>query len=177
MNTNLKNFYEDDGIKFHFENIGQSTSMVLVFANSAKRFFVPTVLNTESNYFEFNTSQVVPLIAAGDYQVDARYTNSDGSFSEKVMDKITVLESVLTANPVIQSFNKKMFTALDDLLQNRIKVDYNSYTIGGRSITKMAPSEILSLRNYYYGQVLLEEATSGGKNSNNFMVNRYVGRR
>lgn len=177
MNTNISNFYQDDKKTFFFENINSYSSLKIVFSNSLRRIEINTTKNINSGYFEFNTGNI-DLIPYGVYSVRGQYSNADGSETESIVFKeIEVLESIFTGNAQIKSYNRKMFDAFEELLQNRAKEDYSSYSIGTRSITKLSPKEMLDLRNYYYEQVVLEEGLNDGKNNGNKIEVRYVGRR
>ncbi|MDP7138808.1 MAG: hypothetical protein QF560_10610, partial [SAR324 cluster bacterium] len=46
---------------------------------------------------------------------------------------------------------------IEDILYNRIQGDVSSYSIVGRSLSKMAPDELIELRDFYARQVLTEK--------------------
>jgi hypothetical protein len=46
---------------------------------------------------------------------------------------------------------------IEDILYNRIQGDVSSYSIAGRSLSKMAPDELIELRAFYARQVLTEK--------------------
>lgn len=48
-----------------------------------------------------------------------------------------------------RSHNKKMLDAINATLENRATSDQQSYSIAGRSLTKIPISELLQLRDYY----------------------------
>jgi hypothetical protein len=50
---------------------------------------------------------------------------------------------------------EKMLTKIEALLEGRADADVQSYSIAGRSLTKMTPDELVKWRNYYRSEVLL----------------------
>ena len=51
----------------------------------------------------------------------------------------------------------KNLELIEDILYNRIQGDVSSYSIAGRSLSKMAPDELIELRDFYARQVLTEK--------------------
>ena len=52
---------------------------------------------------------------------------------------------------------RKNLELIEDILYNRIQGDVSSYSIAGRSLSKMAPDELIELRDFYARQVLTEK--------------------
>ena len=52
---------------------------------------------------------------------------------------------------------QKNLELIEDILYNRIQGDVSSYAIAGRSLSKMAPDELIELRDFYARQVLTEK--------------------
>ena len=46
---------------------------------------------------------------------------------------------------------------IEDILYNRVKCDAVSYSIAGRQLSKMPPSDLITLRDFYKRQVVMEE--------------------
>jgi len=44
---------------------------------------------------------------------------------------------------------KKMLQAIENLLEGKITQDVQSYSIEGRSLTKLSTTELLAMRDYY----------------------------
>lgn len=69
------------------------------------------------------------------------------------------------ANPVSavaqQTHAEKVLAAIEAVIENRATADVQSYTIGGRSLTKMTPEQLLHWRNVYRAEVRKERA--GGR--------------
>ena len=60
-----------------------------------------------------------------------------------------------TAGP--RSDARKNLKLIEDILYNRIQGDVSSYSIAGRSLSKMSPEELIELRDFYARQVLTEK--------------------
>ena len=52
---------------------------------------------------------------------------------------------------------RKNLELIEDILYNRIQGDVSSYSIAGRSLSKMSPEELIELRDFYARQVLTEK--------------------
>ena len=46
---------------------------------------------------------------------------------------------------------------IEDILYNRVQGDVGSYSIAGRQLSKMPPSDLITLRDFYKRQVVMEE--------------------
>jgi len=46
---------------------------------------------------------------------------------------------------------------IEDILYNRIQGDLSSYSIAGRSLSKMSPDKLIELRDFYARQMLTEK--------------------
>lgn len=49
---------------------------------------------------------------------------------------------------------EKMLTKIESLLEGKADADVSSYSIAGRSLTKLTPEELITWRNYYRSEVL-----------------------
>jgi hypothetical protein len=56
-----------------------------------------------------------------------------------------------------------MVTKIESLLQGKADSDVSSYSIAGRSLTKLDFQELLDARNYYKSEVTREKAVLGAK--------------
>ena len=46
---------------------------------------------------------------------------------------------------------------IEDILYNRVQGDVGGYSITGRQLSKMPPSDLITLRDFYKRQVVMEE--------------------
>lgn len=187
MNTNLENFYQGDEISYFIENVNQYENCTLRFTNSANQFDVETTLDPNSNTFKFNTSEMNEVVdnktiypPYGDYAVLGVFSKVGEKRTLPVKDNVEILESVMTSKDIKKTENRIMFDILNDKIKGRLRTDYNSYTIQGRSITKMDLDQLFKWRNFYQDLVLAEESASDNKykyNNNNVIITRFIGKR
>jgi hypothetical protein len=71
--------------------------------------------------------------------------------------RLTVLADRASATADPRSFAQKMVAAIESVIQNRAVSDVNSYSIAGRSLTKMTPSELMEQRDYWRKEVINEQ--------------------
>jgi len=62
--------------------------------------------------------------------------------------------AVSTADP--RSDAQKNLELIEDILYNRVQGDVSSYSIAGRSLSKMGPDELITMRDFYKRQVTME---------------------
>lgn len=76
-------------------------------------------------------------------------------------EKYTIYDQVVTIEPnartataaQLLTHNEKMVAALEAVTENRATDDIESYTIGGRSVTKLKPEEVLRWLGVYRARV------------------------
>lgn len=56
-----------------------------------------------------------------------------------------------------RSHARKVLAALEATIEGRADADVNDYTMNGKSISKMRPEELLTWRDYYRTEVVMEE--------------------
>ena len=56
-----------------------------------------------------------------------------------------------------RSHARKVLDAIEAVIENRATLDQSSYSIGGRSLSRMAVSELISFRDRYKAMVIAEE--------------------
>lgn len=103
------------------------------------------------------SSSVTALYTAGTYSWQAYITrNSD---SERILVAsgywdVLANSDESTADP--RSHAEIMLNKIESLLEGKADSDVSSYSIAGRSLTKMTPEELLTWRNFYKAEVLRE---------------------
>ena len=60
-----------------------------------------------------------------------------------------------TADP--RSDAQKNLELIEDILYNRVQGDVSSYSVAGRSLSKLFPDNLITFRDFYKGQVVMEE--------------------
>ncbi len=126
-----------------------------------------TAVTSGSDYLVEEDSATTAAYTVGVYHWDAYITRD--SDSERVRFDSGTFEvvadrAVATTDP--RSHAKKMVDLLESLLEGKAVSDVSSYSIQGRSLTKMNPDELLKWRNYYKRELLREEKIERRKNGN-----------
>jgi len=103
------------------------------------------------------SSSVTALYTAGTYSWQAYITrNSD---SERILVEsgywdVLANSDESTADP--RSHAEIMLNKIESLLEGKADSDVSSYSIAGRSLTKLTPEELITWRNFYKAEVLRE---------------------
>jgi len=75
-----------------------------------------------------------------------------------------------------RSHSKKVLDAIEAVIENRASQDQQSYTIAGRSITKLSVDELLKFREYYkslYNQELKKEKAANSDGTGQMVKARF----
>lgn len=86
----------------------------------------------------------------------ARITIDSGTF------EVLPNRSAATTDP--RTHAKIMLDKIESLLEGKAASDVASYSIAGRSLTKMSPKELKDWRNHYKAEVLQQEQSERRKN-------------
>ena len=128
-------------------------TLSFVIVNAANRYTFTATADGD-NYDVNVTHATTALWTAGDYQYFASVT--DGTITVTVESgSVTILQSYAAAFDS-RSYNKKMVDAIDAVLTGRVTGDVASYSIAGRSITKIPIAELRTMRDRYYAYYLDE---------------------
>lgn len=177
MNTDLKDFYSGDNVTFKVNdsNYDNSYSCKLAFIGAGKNYDFTS--STYDNGFLFEiTPEQSQLFDKGFYKVFAVFTKTGFQKTEE-LTKINVFDNILNSKCVdVLTYNRKMLNAIEDRIMERSRDDYESYTIGNRSVVKMKALELLKWRDYFAEKVQLEESYQNGENKGNKLKIRWVGR-
>jgi len=104
------------------------------------------------------------------------------AFVTKTTERYTVGTGIVAINPDFatqstglddRSHAKKVLDALEAVIEGKAGKDITSYSIGGRSVTKMTPEEILMWRDKYRAEYRKEQVAAGNVTSNTIKV-RFV---
>ena len=95
----------------------------------------------------------------GDYAWNLFVTDSSDSNKRQQLDygtfEIKANWATSTADPCSDA--QKNLELIEDILYNRVQGDVGSYSIAGRQLSKMPPSDLITLRDFYKRQVVMEE--------------------
>tara|TARA_R110000803_G_scaffold36896_2_gene79328 strand:+ start:301 stop:882 length:582 start_codon:yes stop_codon:yes gene_type:complete len=132
-------------LSYYFREVTGKYSFDIVATNSSDRFEVNLPFATTNNY------------APGVY--------SGQGFVSKGADKFIVYDNQLEvgANFTLQgvgkdtrSHSQKTLEAIKGLLEGKFVEDASSYSIAGRSITKLDVQQLIDAKNYYEAIVVME---------------------
>lgn len=176
INTNLQNFTSGDTVDFTVDsklyNIKDYDCVAIFKGKETKRF---ETSNKEDEKFFFHISDEDSGITDGTYQLFLLFTKEDFKKTEKSI-VFEVYKNITDSYEEYDalSYSRKMLNMLNSLVEGRLESDYESYTIGGRSITKMSPTELLKLRDYFEEKVAFEEDEQNGRNNGNKIIIRFL---
>lgn len=133
----------------------------------------PTTHTFTASESSGNLVCTVLVTGAGLYQYSITATKSVG---DTVIDrvliesaKITVGQdpTLITTGAELRGHAEKLLDAIEAVLEKRASSDQASYSIAGRSITKIPIAELLQLRDKYKTEVAENKAKASGKTARN----------
>jgi len=115
-----------------------------------------TNYNSGEAYLFTAASSITADFTAGDYHFQLEIVrNSDGNRIVVDRGAFTAIVDLDVGGADPRTHAEKMLTKIEALLEGRADADVQSYSIAGRSLTKMTPDELVKWRNYYRSEVLL----------------------
>jgi hypothetical protein len=111
--------------------------------------------------------------SAGIYHYQARVTLVDEVYTiPGLAGQMEVLPNfeALTDGYDDRSHVKKTLDALEDLIYGKASLDQLSYTIAGRSLSRLSPSEVLEWRDVYLAEYAKEQRRAGLKKPQGIQV-------
>jgi len=141
-----------------YPNTAHTLTFIARSATGANLEFTITATNTGDDYLFTATSVTTAAYTAGHYhyQIEVLETASSNRI---VLDQgeidILVDLDVNAVDP--RTHEEKMLQKIEAVLENRADGDISSYSIAGRSLTKMTPDELLTWRDYYRRAVKAEK--------------------
>jgi hypothetical protein len=137
-----------------YANTAHTLTFVARAATGANVEFQITATNTGNDYLFTADSATTAGYTAGayHYQIEVLETSSSNRI---VVDQgeldVTVDLDVNAVDP--RTHAEKMLQKIESVLENRADADVSSYSIAGRSLTKMSPEELLTWRDNYRREV------------------------
>lgn len=155
LDTNLKNFNSGDTLKYYFDLKGISNldyNVKIIFTNTtyAKREFNlindSNLLNRFIFSLNFNDNNIIP----SNYQVHLVINKNDNTIRETITIKtITINRSILNTNNDNKEHCERVLEAIEATIERRATSDHLSYSIDGKSITKMSMEDLFKFRDKY----------------------------
>lgn len=140
-------------VKFHASQFGTGTG-----TTSANQISLDAV-ESGSEYQITAGSTATSSWNVGKYQWSLIVTDSSDAQKRQVIDNgvFEIKPNWATSMADPRSDARKNLELIEDILYNRIQGDVSSYSIAGRSLSKMSPEELIELRDFYARQVLTEK--------------------
>ena len=137
-----------------YPNSSHSMTFVARSSEGANVEFTIAGSNSDDDYIFTASSNATAAFTAGEYnyQLEVLETSSNNRI---VVDQgeITLTDDLDVNNVDQRTHAEKMLQKIEAVLENRADADVSSYSIAGRSLTKMSPEELLSWRDSYRREV------------------------
>jgi len=112
--------------------------------------FTITATETTDAYIVEVASATTDGYSAGEYQWYSFITRSSDSERVAVDSGFSTLKvNFADTNADLRSHAKKVLDAIEAVIENRATIDQSSFSIGGRSLSRMSPDELMEFRNRY----------------------------
>ena len=137
-----------------YPNTSHSMTFMARSGEGANVEFSIAASNSGDDYLFSASSAATSAFTAGlyHYQIEVLETSSNNRL---ILDQgeldVTVDLDVNAVDP--RTHAEKMLQKIEAVLENRADADVSSYSIAGRSLTKMSPEELLTWRNNYRREV------------------------
>lgn len=118
-----------------------------------------TLSSTEANdnyYFEKPSSETTNLVA-GDWKWQLyaiRTSDSERVTLDYGITKFSLGE--LDTNNDLRSHAKKVLDAIEAVIEGRATIDQSSFSLGGRSLSRLSVDELMTFRDRYHAEYLKE---------------------
>jgi len=118
-----------------------------------------TLSSTEANdnyYFEKPSSETTNLVA-GDWKWQLyaiRTSDSERVTLDYGITKFSLGE--LDTNNDLRSHAKKVLDAIEAVIEGRATIDQSSFSLGGRSLSRLSIDELMTFRDRYHAEYLKE---------------------
>ena len=147
--TDLGSDYAPDSYSFSYkarlEDSG-STVISITASESGTDYLVEIGQSTTSSY------------TVGIYHWDAYITRTSDSERVRVdYGQWQVVPNLSTSTSDPRSHNKKVLDAIRAVIENRATQDQMSYSIAGRSLSRMGPDDLFMFEGIYQSKVLKEQ--------------------
>ena len=127
-----------------------------------------TASNGTTHYLVQASSSTTANYNPGDYHWQVEIVRNSDS-ERKVVDRghFSVVPDLDINSSDPRSHSEIMLSKIESLLQGKADADVSSYSIAGRSLTKMTFEELRESEQYFAGRVLSEKAKLDAQNHRN----------
>jgi len=117
------------------------------------------------HYLVSATSSVTAAYAPGTYEWQQEIVrDSDSARHVLSRGQFKVIADLDIPGTDLRTHAEVMVEKIESILAGKAASDVSSYSIAGRSLTKMSFTELLDARDYYRAEVLREKAAEDAKN-------------
>tara|TARA_Y100001973_G_C5197026_1_gene334959 strand:- start:1623 stop:2213 length:591 start_codon:yes stop_codon:yes gene_type:complete len=119
--------------------------------------FTIAATEADDSYLVEIASSTTASLADGDFIWYAFITRSSDAQRVSVDEgRTTIVKNFANTNADLRSHAKKVLDAIEAVIENRATVDQSSFSIAGRSLSRMSIDELLNLKNTYKAEYLKE---------------------
>lgn len=112
--------------------------------------FTITATETTEAYIVEVASATTAAYATGDFHWDAYITRSSDSERVRVdSGRTEITLNLADTNADLRSHAKKALDSINAVIENRATIDQSSFSIAGRSLSRMSIDELFQFRDYY----------------------------
>lgn len=127
--------------------------------------FQITATGQADHYLVSATSSVTGAYTPGKYEWQQEIVrNSDSARRILSRGQFTVIADLDVTGTDLRTHAEVMVEKIESILAGKADSDVSSYSIAGRSLTKMSFTELLDARDYYRSEVIKEKAYEDSKN-------------
>lgn len=155
-----------------------SLSYIFRHLHSGNTSISITATEVDNDYIIEVPSATTAGYTHSDYRWYAFITRtSDSQRLEIGSGTVSIYPNRVTANDDPRTHAEQMVYKIELVLSNRADADVLSYSIAGRSLSKMSPDELVKWRDYYLAEVAKErraENIANGKGVNSKILVRFT---
>jgi len=144
----------------------------------ATSFTVTGSVTSEEWFFNItdgNSASLTPGIYQWNFYVTKSATDERIRLDSGVWEVVPNISTNTTTD--VQSHARKVLTAIEAVIEGRASVDQSSYSIAGRSLSRMSIDELLLFRDRYRAEWLKEkrlERSKKGQGHNGIILTRFT---
>lgn len=119
--------------------------------------FTLTATEADDTYYIEAASSTTTGYTVGDYIWEAYITKT--ADSNRVMvdsGRTTITQNLADTNADLRSHAKKVLDAIEAVIEGRATIDQSSFSLGGRSLSRMSVDELMTFRDRYRAEYLKE---------------------
>lgn len=142
----------DWGLAYKLRREGDGTVKTIT-ATGTGTVYTATTTHTDSSGY-----------TAGTWHWDAYMTRTSDFARVRVANGVLKVEANASSASDPRSHAAKVLASIESLIEGRATKDVNSYSVAGRSLSKMTPQELMQWRDYYRREVNKEKRVEALRN-------------